>query len=284
MIYIEDRKFKIINILVKSRLNTEETDNMALRDEIKAGRKDLMENGTLKDKIAYFFDYYTLHTIAIVAVLIFVASFIYKQVTKPDIVLKGLVINAPSSDGENPVEDLKNGFIEYINLDTEQYEMSLNSSLIIDTKSDPQQAQLKNYEVTQAIMAQCVAGSVDFMSAPLEAILDYAYGELCVNLNEVLSEEELEKYEPYFLYVDLAVVDQKNKAIDNNQYSYEIPCPDPTKPEEMKEPIPVLIDVTTCEKMANIYNSASDTLAVAVAVNAPNPDRISDFLAYLFEE
>ena len=63
----------------------------------------------------------------------------------------------------------------------------------------------------------------------------------------------------------------------------EIPCPDPTKPEEMEKPIPVFIDVTSCEKMKNIYSYSPDTLAIAVAVNAPNPDRISDLLAYLFE-
>ena len=65
---------------------------MALRDEIKAGRKDLMENGTLKEKIAYFFDYYTLHTVVIAAVLIFATSFIYQQITKPDVLLNGIVL------------------------------------------------------------------------------------------------------------------------------------------------------------------------------------------------
>ena len=53
--------------------------------------------------------------------------------------------------------------------------------------------------------------------------------------------------------------------------------------EEMEKPIPVFIDVTQCEKMANIYDYSSDTITITVAVNAPNPDRISDLLAYLFE-
>ena len=87
---------------------------MALRDEIKAGRKELMENGSLKDKIAYFFDYYTLHTVVIAAVLIFAISFIYQQVTKPDIVLNGLLLNVLSFEEGDPVEDLRTGFMEYI--------------------------------------------------------------------------------------------------------------------------------------------------------------------------
>ena len=123
-----------------------------------------------------------------------------------------------------------------------------------------------------------------FIECFLNAILNFGYGEIFVNLEDVLSEEELEKYKPYLLYVDLAVIDKKNEAIDNDQNADKIPCPDPTKPEEMEKPVPVFVDVTKCEKMANIYSYSSDSLAMAVAVNAPNPDRISDFLAYLFEE
>lgn len=256
---------------------------MALRDEIKAARKDLVENGTPKEKIAYFFEYYTLHTIVIAAVLIFAISFIYQQVTKPDIVLNGLVLNVLSFDEGDPVQDMADGFMEYLDMDTKKYDVSLNSSLMINMGNSSQQGQVSDYEASQAMMVQCAAGAVDFISSPLSAILNFGYGELFVNLEDVLSEEELEKYKPYLLYVDLAVVDQKNEAIDNDQNADEIPCPDPTKPEEMENPVPVFIDVTKCEKMANIYSYSSDTLAMAVAVNAPNTDRMSDFLAYLFE-
>ena len=256
---------------------------MALRDEIKAGRKELMENGSLKDKIAYFFDYYTLHTVVIAAVLIFAISFIYQQVTKPDIVLNGLLLNVLSFEEGDPVEDLRTGFMDYRDIDTKEYDISLNSSLMLNMGNPSQQGQVSDYEASQAMMVQCAAGAVDFISSPFKAIQNYGYGELFVNLETVLSEEELETYAPYLLYVDLAVIDKKNEAIDNDQNADEIPCPDPTKPEEMEKPIPVFIDVTSCEKMKNIYNYSPDTLAIAVAVNAPNPDRISDLLAYLFE-
>ena len=256
---------------------------MALRDEIKAARKDLVENGTPKEKIAYFFEYYTLHTVVIAAVLIFAISFIYQQVTKPDIVLNGLLLNVLSFEEGNPVEDMGDGFMEYIDMNTKEYDISLNSSLMINMGDSSQQGQVSDYQASQAMMVQCAAGAVDFISSPLNAILDYGYGDLFVNLENVLSEEDLKKYEPYFLYVDLAVIDKKNEAIENDQNADEIPCPDPTKPEEMEKPIPVFIDVTKCEKMANIYSYSTDTLAIAIAVNAPNPDRMSDFLAYLFD-
>lgn len=257
---------------------------MAIRDEIKAARKDLVENGTFKDKLAYFFDYYTIHTVVVAAILIFTVSFIYHQVTKPEVVLNGMLLNVLSFEDDNPVDDLKTGFMEYIDMNTKEYDMEINSSLIYKLGDDSGQTQMNDYQASQAIMTLCAAGAVDFISSPLNSILEYGYGDLIVNLEDVLSEEDLERYKPYFLYADLDVVRQKAEAFDNNINASDIPCPDPTKPEEMKEPIPVFIDVTKCEKMANIYDYSEDTIVVAIAANAPNPDRISDFLAYIFEE
>lgn len=256
---------------------------MAISDEIKAARKELVENGTIKEKLAYFFDYYTIHTVAIAAILIFTVSFIYHQVTKPDVVLNGMLLNVLSFEQGDPVEEMKSGFMDYIDMNTKEYDMSLNSSLIYKLGDDSGQTQMNDYQSSQAIMTLCSAGAIDFISSPLNSILEHGYGDLLVNLEDVLSEKDLAKYEPYFLYVDLAVVKQKAEAFDNNINASDIPCPDPTKPEEMKQPIPIFIDVTKCEKMANIYDYSSDTIVVAVSVNAPNPDRISDFLAYLFE-
>ena len=139
---------------------------MALRDEIKAGRKELMENGTLKDKIAYFFDYYTLHTVVIAAVLIFAFSFIYQQVTKPDIVLNGIILNMLSLDEGDPVQDMSDGFLEYLDVDPKKYDLSLNTTLMINMGSASQQAQVSDYEASQAMMVQCAAGAVDFISSP----------------------------------------------------------------------------------------------------------------------
>lgn len=257
---------------------------MAIRDEIKATRKDLIENGTRKQKIAYFFDYYTVHTVVIVAVLIFAIGFIYHQVTKPEVVLGGQLINVLSFEEGNPVEDLKSGFMEYIDMNTKEYDFSLNSFLHYKLVEDSPQAQESDYTSAKTFATLCAAGEVDFVSSPLNSILEHGYGDLLVNLEDVLSAEDLAKYEPYFLYVDLAVVKQKAEAFENNMNPSDIPCLDPTKPAEMEQPIPIFIDVTKCEKMTNIYDYSSDTIVIAIAVNAPNPDRISDFLAYIFEE
>lgn len=259
---------------------------MALKDEIKAGRKELMENGTIKDKLAYFFDYYTLHTIVVVVAVVAITSFIYQQVTKPDTILSALVLNVMSFDSDKDyVSEMNDGFMDYIGLDQKEYEFSTNSSLMYNMGGASTEGQYSDYEASQAIMVQIAAGAIDIVSSPLSAILDFGYGDMFVDLRTVLSDKDLTLYEPYFLYVDGVVIEQREAAFDSSDINAnDIPCPDPTKPEEMEDPIPVFINVTECKDMANIYNYSTDILAVAIAGNAPNPERISDFLAYLFQK
>jgi len=254
---------------------------MALRDEIKDARKDLLENGTFKEKISYFIDYYGLRTVIIIAVLALIGSFIYQQITKPDVLLNGIVLNVQSFKEGDPVRDLADGFLEYIDMNSKEYDVSLNTSFTLHASNDP--AKANDYETSYAMMIQCGAGAVDFISSPLNVLTSYGYNELFFNLEDLLPEEEMNIYEPYLLYVDLAVIEQIKEANDNNQDVNEITYPDPAKPEEMEKPVPVFIDVTKSEKMKNIYNDSSDTLVVGIVANAPNPERMSDFLTYLFE-
>ena len=195
---------------------------MALKDEIKSARKDLMENGTLKEKISYFFDYYTLHTMVIVIALVCVIAFIHQQVTKPEVILNGILLNAFNYNDTSALEKLEDGFMEYIDLDSEKHDFSINSSFVYNM-GGMSQTQYTDYEIAQTIMVQSAAGDVDFISSPLSAILNLGYGGVLVNLENVLSKEEMELYEPYFLYVDQAVITQKDEAIDKNENADSIP-------------------------------------------------------------
>ena len=257
---------------------------MALKDELR-GRQELLKNGTFKEKIAYFFDYYKLHTFLISFVLICVGSLIYKNITKKDIILNGILLNVVSGNSADVIEDMHDDFLEYIEVDTKEYDVFFNSSLFYNIGDDSNETQLSDFESLQAIMVQCAAGDIDFISSPLSAILDSGYSELFINLEELLTEEELALYKPYLLYIDGAVLEKKNEALDNDQNPAEILCPDPSKPEEMEEPIPVFIDVTKCEEMADIYSAyGSKTLVLGCIANAPNPERLTDFLAFLFDK
>jgi len=256
---------------------------VTIREQVKQQRKEVMKNGTPREKVAYFFDYYTLHLILAITIIVIAVSLIVNAVRKPEVVLSGIVLNVFNYENKDPVEDLGNDYLKQENLNSDKYKIDLNATLTYRVGNDST-LQYHDIETSQAILTQCAAGSIDFMISPLNSVIEYANNGIFVNLEEVLSDEEFKLYEPYFLYVDQAVVEEKDKLVNDGGNPDDIPTPDPTKPEEMKEPIPVLIDISGCKKVSDIYNYTDDTLAFGVTIKAPNSNRIPSFLEFLFKE
>lgn len=247
-------------------------------DEFKEEREKI-KNGTLKQKAAYFWEYYKWYVIVPVLIIAFVGTTIYQKVTAPETILFGVLINTYNTEADTTCQDIIADFSEEQKIDTKEYAVTLNSNMSYVTDDTSGTA---NYESIQALMAWVAAGSVDFISSDHDAMVDLAYNGYCVDLREFLSDDEIEKYEPYFLYMDTSVAQAMDDAFENNDYDSDITIPDPTKPEIMKEPIPVLIDMSHSEKLSEIYPS-SDNLAIGIAANAPNKDMLLSFLEYLIK-
>ena len=252
---------------------------MAIRDEIRRERQAVAKNGTWKEKWNYFTDYYLLGTIAIIAVIGFGAYFIYSTVTKPDTILNGALVNTLNFEKKaRSVSELADDFEEYAKINTEEQEVTFSGSLSLtgDTSTD--------YETSQAITFPAQAGAMDLVICPLEYILYYAYGGLFVDLNTVLTPEQMEALQPYFIYMDMAVFQEREDAFDNNIEPSEIPIPDPKNPDAMKEPIPVFLNITGCEKVTSTYCYEVTDLVCGICINAPNPKTISKFVDYIMNE
>lgn len=251
---------------------------MALMDEFKEEREQI-KNGTWKQKVAYFWEYYKWYVIVPVIVIGFIGTTIYQKVTAPETILNGVLLNAYSSEADSACQDMIGDFSEELKIDTEEYAVTLNTTMSYVANDTSGTA---NYESVQALMAWIAAGSVDFICSDHESMTDLAYNGYFVDLRDFLSEEQIEKYEPYFLYIDSTVSKELDAAFDNDVDSASISIPDCTKPETMEDPIPVMIDFSNNAKLAEIY-TASDTLALGIAANAPNEDMILNFLNYIME-
>lgn len=252
---------------------------MALRDEIRRERQAVAKNGTWKDKWNYFTDYYLVGTIAIIAVIAFGINFIYTTVTKPDVVLNGAIVNTLNFEKKaRSVNELADDFEEYAKINTEEEEVTFsgNLSLTGDQTSD--------YQTSQAITVPAQAGVMDFVICPLENILDYAYGGLFVDLNTVLTPAQMEALQPYFIYIDKAVVKEREEAFDNDIEISEIPIPDSKKPDAMKEPVPIFLNISACEKVTNTYAYEVTDLVFGICMNAPNSETICKFVDYIMNE
>lgn len=253
---------------------------MALMDEFKEERENI-KNGTPKQKLAYFWEYYKWYVIIPVIIVSAIGWYIYHLVTTPDTILNGILINTHSiGNEEDSTTDIINKFYELQDIDTSEYSIDLNSSLSWVTGDD---AGTANYEATQALMAWIAAGQVDFITGDLDAMTEIAYKSYFVDLSEILTEEQYVLYEPYFLYIDQAVIEQRQNAFDSDEDASEILIPDSTKPEEMEKPVPVMIDMSRSGKLMDIYNDSADTLVLSVTANAPHKELTLNFIDYLTE-
>ena len=102
---------------------------MAVMDEFREERDAFLKNGTKKDRIKYFWEYYRWHVIVTVCVLVAVGSFIYSNVTRKDTALYAVFLNTYSPDEENTYSA---GFAETAGIDLNEYEIIMYTSMILN--------------------------------------------------------------------------------------------------------------------------------------------------------
>lgn len=240
-----------------------------------ATKKEFFKNATFKQKIHYFWEYYKVHAFIVILLVVSVPSFIYHRVTDPELILSGIFLNAYDLENETTAKDLGQEFLESEKIDTKKYDVNFNDSLFLSGNDTT------DYEHEQAVWVQCGAGTIDFMISPIEHLMDAAHQQYYADLTTVLTETQIKKYEPYFLYIDGAVVEKKAAAPADAPLD-DIEIPDPAKPEAMEDPIPVFINMAQCEELITIYDDA-ETLAFSLLINAPDSDLALRFLDYLME-
>lgn len=257
---------------------TKEVLRMALMDEFKEERKAVLENSTIKQKISYIWDYYKWHILIPLIVVIALISYIVNIVTRPDIILNGVMLNVYNMESQASPAELLEDFYKEQEIDSKEEEINLNSNLYysVDNLST-------NYQTMQVLMAWLSADQLDFVTGDATSLNDLAYKDYFTDLRDYLSDEQLEKYEPYFLYIDYDLFLKRAEMAENMEDVSSIVLPDCTKPEEMKDPIPVMIDMSQSKKMTEIYGETFDVLALGITIKETNKDMTLKFLEYLME-
>ncbi len=252
---------------------------MALMDEFKEEREN-MKKAPLKEKIDYIWQYYKWHILIPLIIIIGLSSYIYTLVTKPDILLDGILLNTYNTEASDMTDKLTEEFFKVQNIDGKKYDISLNSTLSYNADT---LAGATDYETSQILTAWLAAGDIDFISGDLSTMTTLAYKDYFADLRDILSEEQIKTFEPYFLYIDEAVLFAPTSdevydltAVDTEEY------PDCTKPVEMDRPIPVLIDISGYKKLEELYANP-DELVLGIAVNSDMNDIFFEFLDFLKE-
>lgn len=248
---------------------------MAVMDEFKKER-EAMKNGTPKEKLAYFWYYYKWYVIVGIAVVVFLVSFIYEMVTQKQQVFNGTFINSWEQDGS---QEYMQGFVDANGIDTDKYDVYIDTSIFISDSSMDE----TSMNSAQKLMVYMAANEIDVIASDLITFVNYANSNSFCDLRDVLSPEEIKKYEPYFYYIDQSAVDKKDAAIDAMDESYVPNFPDPTKPEEMVEPIPVGLFVDSNLSFHDAYLFSDKTVIMGVVVSSHRQGTAVDFINYVFE-
>lgn len=253
---------------------------MPLMDEFKEERKRI-KDAPPKQKLAYFWEYYKWYVIVPALILIALTSYIYHIVTRTEDVVNGQLLNARAENAQTIANDLAAAFSEEIDLDTKEYSVNLNTALVY-LPSTAASSGAANYESVQALMTWVAAGTIDFISGDTASLNELAYREYFFDLREILSEEQIAAYEPYFLYIDQAVIEAMGKAADANADVSAITFPDCRDPKAMEKPIPVMIDISGSKAFSDIY-SGTDSIAFGIVANTKHPDTTLRFLDYIMK-
>ena len=258
-------------------------------DEIREERRKAMSRMNTKEKFAYFWGYYKVHALVAVVILIAASSLIYHYVTYKDYGFYALLLNAASTDASAGLPDLwASEFQAYAGIDPDEYEVYIDTSMEISSTDISQYTMASQ----QKLVAMLQTGSISTIIADTRTFEQYAQTELFANLEDVLSEEEIEKYKSCFYYTDTASFADDTYDPAQAQDPSELTI-DHRDPSTMEKPAAVGIIVTKdnmiedarfyayLEDSSYDYQGHPSEVVLGIPLTNSQPELVVRFLEYL---
>lgn len=246
-----------------------------------------MKDMTWKQRFAYYWEYYKIHTIVIIIAVVAIVATTRSIVTSKDYAFYGILLNANLLSSEA----YGNSFGEYSGIDPDEYEC------FIDTDSTLSYSNSTEYDMAtmQRIVAVVQTRELDAVVFDSQCFGQYAVNEIFLDLREVLSAEQLKAYEPYFYYIDMDEVRAQEEAdvmVDTDDIAARgavtaedfVTLAEPHRdPSAMGDPVPVGIFME--ESPFATKSHAYDGLVPVFGISATTqrPDTSALFLDYLWD-
>ena len=224
----------------------------SVMDEIREQHKK-MKDKSLKEKFQYFWEYYRVATIVTIIIVIFVGNLIYTIATAKDSALYAVLVNGYT---DMDTEAYMEGFNEYAQIDTKNYETMLEPNFTLSQDSTDSYA-IANI---QKFAAQVAAKELDVMTADPDTFQQYVNNGYLGDLREFISEETLSSFSDRLLYADI---------------------PD----DESSEEVPAGVEISGCAFLEESRAYAGqDEVYFGVLINSEHGDTAEKFLQYIFQE
>ena len=245
---------------------------MTVREALRAQRK-AMKDRSLKENIAYLWDYYGMKAILLIIVAIALLSTVVSVVSRKDSGFCGAFFGVvPRQEAEQYLQD----FAEAAGIDTGRYSLSVQVSPDIRLGSTVTEDAFQHMQRFSAMVASKTA---DTFAANQDLFLYYSYAGYTLDLRTVLPPEQLAALSPWLYYIDgemLAFLESN----DDPEFTLD-QCPDPSKPEDMADPIPVAVSIqATTQAFQDNYPFVTNDVIIGICVSSEHTDHARAFLQY----
>ena len=252
---------------------------MPVMDEFKEERAAL-KNAGFKEKWKYFWDYYKLHVVISAIAIAMITTLVVQIMQRKDTALFVAMINGGSLQADPSL--YVNEFCEYAGVDTDEATSLFDTTMYIDFNNlnDVTKSSLEK------MMVYIAAQEVDVVVTATDMFEYYGYGPTFIDLREFLTAEQIAKYEPYFYYIDQAIIREKEAAQDAMDYEFTPTYPaNPNDPSTMQEPIPVGIYLgENADTFLDNYYFSGGEPVLGVIVNTTRPDISKQFIEFIFQD
>lgn len=224
--------------------------NNSLHDEIREQNAKL-KDAPLKEKAAYFKEYYLKTTIVIIIAVIFVAYLAYSILTAPSDTAFAAFFYNDTGDSSNT--ELLDGFVEYMNIDTSEHDAYIDATMNYAAGTSDYDSYI-GLEKTMAVMS---TGELDVIVGDAATLDYFARSESFHDITTILPDDLLAQFADKLYY---------------------------TESGENGELIPVGVYVTDSPKLNQYYYYVDREPILGFIVNSNSIDNAIAFLRYIYME
>ncbi len=265
---------------------------MAVSDEIREQRQKLKGQG-FKAHWDYFWEYYKIHTLVVVLVIIFGVLTARDILNEKEHALYCTMINSGASDAQ---EDAQNKYLEYAGIDSEVYDVLIDMSSIYRTDVIDEMTMA----TSQKIMAVISAKELDVLAADESTFYFYGNQGTFLDLRDIFSQEELDALGDKVFYIDGGYVeyiasdayetyimngeyDKNNKYAVRAAKAYETGEYERIPKEDMDDPLPMGIIFSDSEFVSETGAYPVSVPIIGIVNNTERLDEAVNFLKYVIK-
>lgn len=230
--------------------NKNRDSNHSMRDEIKEQNAKL-KDAPLKEKLAYFKEYYLKTTLVVIAALVLIGSIVYSMVTAPEDT--GFAAFFYNDTGDSSSTAMLDEFVAYAGIDTKVHDAYIDAGMDYSSSGSDYNA----YAGLEKSMAVISTGELDVIIGDQEAFDYFSKSECFPDITTVLPKDLMEQFKDKLYY-----------------YTNE----------ETGETLPLGIYVTDSPKLDEYYYYVDKEPILGFLVNSNSMENAITFLRYLYSE